>query len=236
LFLDEELLKPLSPDILVELPERWKALQIYIGENSLDETGWVQRLSQPLSNEGINMLYLSTYHFELIFVEEHNQGNALSLLQNSLNKDNGVPKNPNYDNLSVEPSNELLEIISFQRKHMKLLSHALLRLFLDIERSDTTFFSFLSCTDEITLVVPKCHHFGEENQASVTLNSSNWNSILISAGEGGFEKTILNVIARVLANHNISIYYLSTCGDDFILVQDFNLAKAVRILESLNIS
>jgi hypothetical protein len=50
--------------------------------NSLsDETGWAQHLSQPLAEEGIDMLYLSTYHTDIFLVGEQHQTRALQLLK-----------------------------------------------------------------------------------------------------------------------------------------------------------
>lgn len=46
-----------------------------------DETGWAQHLSQPLAEEGIDMLYLSTYHTDIFLVAETDQPRALQLLK-----------------------------------------------------------------------------------------------------------------------------------------------------------
>jgi hypothetical protein len=63
----------------------------------IDETGWAQRLSQPLAEEGIDMLYLSTYHTDIFLVEEHHQQHSIKLFKSNYNKskistgsDNGI--------------------------------------------------------------------------------------------------------------------------------------------------
>jgi hypothetical protein len=55
--------------------------------------------------------------------------------------------------------------------------------------------------------------------------------MLLTAGLGAVSK-----ISEILANHNISIYYLSTFDDDFILVQENDIVEAINCLQKEEIS
>jgi hypothetical protein len=50
---------------------------------------------------------------------------------------------------------------------------------------------------------------------------------LSTAGSGAVGK-----ISEILANQNISIYYLSTFDEDFILVQEAKVQEAIACLQS----
>jgi len=238
LMLDEKSIQKFSGDVLVELTERWKAIQIYEGAEAINQTGWVQKLSQPLAKEGIDMLYLSSYHTDLILVEEQNQAQALNLLKNaSLSgtaKQDTTPIS-GLNCLSVEGSeaDSILQIVSLPRNHLNQLTSEIVKFFLDVERSETNFFSFLSSGNEITLIIPKQNNILQENFTFdfLSINSSSWKYILISAGADGFDVTMVNSVAKILASHKISLFYLSTCDQDFILVEDFNFDNALELLK-----
>jgi len=209
LMLDEISIKKFSGDILVELSERWKAIQIYEGAEAINETGWVQRLSQPLAKEGIDMLYLSTYHTDLILVEEHNQLRAVKLLKENATSqatshptinDNLTKLKKETNRLFVEGSEEILQIISFPRTHLNHFMSEIVRYFIAIDRPESNFFSFLSCGNEITLIIPKQTNILKKNSDFLSINSSSWKYILISAGEDGFDATMVNSVAKILAN------------------------------------
>jgi hypothetical protein len=51
--------------------------------------------------------------------------------------------------------------------------------------------------------------------------------LLLLAGLGAVGK-----ISEILANHNITLYYLSTFDDDFILVPENNVNDAIKFLQS----
>jgi hypothetical protein len=238
LILDEESLSKFSNEVIVELPERWKAIQIYEGAEAINQTGWVQRFSQPLAQEGIDMLYLSTYHTDLILVEEHNQHLALTLLKDNAdwNSSGEEAAMDGMNRLSVESSDEILQIISFPRSYLNQFASELLRYFINVGRSESQFFSFLTSGDEVSLIVSKEANIFQESHASlpyVQVNASSWRYILISAGEDGFDVTMVNWVAKILAQHKISLFYVSTCDQDFILVEDFNFENAVNVLQQI---
>ena len=47
-------------------PGKWKAIQIFEGAQCIDMPGIVSSLSAPLSKAGVEMLYLSTFHTDVI--------------------------------------------------------------------------------------------------------------------------------------------------------------------------
>jgi hypothetical protein len=234
LIADQISVEQFSSDVLVRGSKRWKAIQIYEGAHAINESGWVSRFSQPLAEKGIGMLYLSTYNTDLILVDEAHQIEALGILEKAHSQEESVTKLDNVKStfLSVEPSDIKLKIISFSRIHIDKYSSILLHLFLDVDRSDSNFFSFLSSGEEISLIIPKFEKQFVEQDSLLSINAYTWRSILIFPGESGFEKSMVNSVARVLASYKVSLYYLSTCDQDFILVENSQMDKAVEILQN----
>lgn len=324
-------------DVLSPLPEKWKAIRIYEGAEAINETGWAQHLSQPLAEEGIDMLYLSTYHTDIFLVAETDQPRALQLLKrrnagdsssgsgsktssdasNSLaattatptatttqpastaevththshgkgksKQQNlklsdisvdmpirkGAPLKPqsvNSNCLSVDGYDEILQLISFPRCQLNKLTSEVLKLFIEVGRNDSRIFSFLANDDEVTLIVPRQSPTSATDSASTSnsLNSSSaslsasqgisktapfaalaqlqeqydfllvnpslWKAINIEAGVDGFDAKMVNSVAKVLSIQGISLFYHSTCDQDFILVEDFNFDKALSLLKEM---
>lgn len=47
---------------------------------------------------------------------------------------------------------------------------------------------------------------------------------------------MVDQVAKVLAQNSISIFYLATCNEDFILVAEDDLARSLSLLENVLVS
>jgi len=52
----------------------------------------------------------------------------------------------------------------------------------------------------------------------------------LAAGALGLENTMVSRISAVLADNGVSIYYISTCNDDFLLVETSVVARCLDVL------
>jgi len=73
------------PQCLTIHPENWKAIKIFEGTNSIsDAIGIIATFSSILAAKGINIVYISTYNYDLILVDEHQLDEALLSIQQTL--------------------------------------------------------------------------------------------------------------------------------------------------------
>jgi len=82
--IERSLLSVLPANSLVLCPGVWRAIEIYEGASIIDEIGIVCGLSCPLAEAGFEMIYLSTYHTDLILVKEEKVKEAFECLQKTM--------------------------------------------------------------------------------------------------------------------------------------------------------
>jgi len=100
--------------------------------------------------------------------------------------------------------------------------------------SSDHFFSFTSSQNEFSLILSKsAAETLHKARLDVAINPSTWKAILLAAGASGFENSMVNSVARILAQEQICLYYMSTWNQDFILVEATQLNGALKILKKL---
>jgi hypothetical protein len=86
LILEEKYLSSLPSDTLAVAPARYRAIQVYEGPEAINMTGYISLLSGGITQEGINVIYLSTYNTDLLLVEQSKLDEALKCLRRRLDE------------------------------------------------------------------------------------------------------------------------------------------------------
>lgn len=241
--------------------QHWRAIEIFEGPQALDETGLICKYSEPLARHHLDLIYVSTYHTDLILVEEDNVERAVSSLQQVALENNARSPSPSpqqqlgstdtlprftsqddvealQDESTFETTHILakldtsLHLVNFAETHVPALTHALLQIFL-FPREQSRFFSYTAYGGQVTLILDSVDfdvlqpHF-----ETIVHHEDLWNVIHIQASAAGIDSSVLNFAARVLAQNHISIYYLSTLNDDFILIPQDSSNKALECLQA----
>jgi len=102
---------------------------------------------------------------------------------------------------------------------------------------DGRFFSLttLGSYDGFSLVIDSDDFsvFNSNERRLIVQHSQQWRAIQFNAGEGGVALGAVSELSAALALGGVSIYYLSSSVDDFILVQQSEVEKALGLLRSL---
>ena len=89
----------------------------------------------------------------------------------------------------------------------------------------TKFYSITKAGDELSVVCD------QDNIPAGVLFEKDWRCFgLESVVDGVYSVGIIAVLAKPLADNGISIFNISTYGTNYLLVEDKNLEKAVKIL------
>jgi hypothetical protein len=237
-----------NDDNLVVSKQHYKAIQIFEGADAINQPGLVRRFTQPIAQVGISIIYYSTYYTDLMLVEEERLEQAYAILQKNLptilspqqehrlsseplkSKSNNVIKS-----MELSPLSQRLILACFARESIPHLTHALLKLLLFPDRDDR-FLSITITSEEVSLVMEEksFSSLPTEFCSRVERNANSWKAIQISAGPMGFSGNTLGAVTQVsdiLALNGISIFYLSTFDDDFILVQNDKTEAALKLLQ-----
>jgi hypothetical protein len=126
-----------------------------------------------------------------------------------------------------------LNLVHFSSSQVSSLSHALLKIFLFPSHHDR-FFSYTSYGGQVTLIVDDSEMDTlRPHLEAVTHHEHLWNAIHIQASPEGIDSGVVNYAANVLAANAVSIYYLSTLNDDYILVPEQSTTLALESLQGL---
>lgn len=227
----------------LQLPtQHWRAIEIFEGPQALDETGLISRFSEPLARQHLDLIYVSTYNTDLILVEEGNVERAVTSLQQvaighprssspgplQLGPE-AIPKFASQDDVEalqddstdthiLEKLSSDMHLVNFSASQVPALTHTLLQLFL-FPREEARFFSYTAYGGQVTIILDSVDFASLQPQiSSITHHEDLWNVIHIQASAEGIDSSVLNYAARILAQNHISIYYLSTLNDDYLLV------------------
>lgn len=222
--------------------QHWRAIEIFEGPQALDETGLISRFSEPLARQHLDLIYVSTYNTDLILVEEGNVERAVTSLQQvaighprssspgpqQLGPE-AIPKFASQDDVEalqddstdthiLEKLSSDMHLVNFAASQVPALTHTLLQLFL-FPREEARFFSYTAYGGQVTMILDSVDFASLQPQIStITHHEDLWNVIHIQASAEGIDSSVLNYAARILAQNHISIYYLSTLNDDYLLV------------------
>jgi len=235
LILDEKSLSlfaaAVGPNQVVVSPGIWKVLQVYEGASALNETGVISRLTEPLSQAKIVMIYLSTYNTDLILVPEEKHDEAFSLLNKavtepteSINKHEVSAKGQVF--LTVLP--DRLLIVNFKSQDLRSSCHSLLQQFFF---TSNRFFSFSASPTETSLLIAADSVVSFPPDV-FDIHPQTWKALEVQVGSNVFSGTNVNLLSNILAKAGISIYYLSTFHTDFILVPEDKVQEATNCLKN----
>jgi len=224
---------------LTLFPECWRAIQIFEGEEAIDEVGYVSSLTAPLDKEGINVLYLSTFRTDLLLVRETDLEKAFNILKQLIQQSRRPPIESVTKSRSVLLSKlpYSLKLASFSREALPQFTHYLLNLMLFPSKRPRFLSYTLSPTgsrDEVSLIIDEesLALLSSGSPESLFINKERWFAIQVSGGSTGFTSGLVSDISNTLAHHQISLYYLSTYQSDFTLVTSAQVDLTVASLQS----
>eukprot|EP01089_Gocevia_fonbrunei_P016913 TRINITY_DN5357_c0_g2_i1.p1 TRINITY_DN5357_c0_g2~~TRINITY_DN5357_c0_g2_i1.p1 ORF type:complete len:173 (+),score=25.53 TRINITY_DN5357_c0_g2_i1:64-519(+) len=134
----------------------------------------------------------------------------------------------------LSPIDQTLRLVYLKTESIDTITHSLLKVLL----SPSNFFSFTRSGDEITLVIDESALEALNTESTIQIHPVNWKVIQVELGSGGFEGPtgVVTILSEALAEKEISVYYLSTINNDFILVQEHAVNAAIECLVSQNLA
>tara|TARA_R110002050_G_scaffold61174_1_gene135391 strand:- start:233 stop:997 length:765 start_codon:yes stop_codon:yes gene_type:complete len=238
----------LSQTLTLEVLGPYGALLVYEGASAIDQAGYIQSMTTILIEANINIIYSSTFTSDLILCPQSQLQEAYDhiisgfddvghlRLGNSHVKEAYTGLAPKVEDGTgilqgpavVSPVANGLRIVSVKRSTMESLMHAICRV-LFFDNAPTDFISVTMTDDEVSLV-------GFKSALStlpadiIEENSRSWSALQLTAG---FGSSMVWSASDCLARANISIYYLSSSHDDYILIPEGNRVDALHCFENL---
>uniref|UniRef100_A0A8C4R7P5 Cytosolic arginine sensor for mTORC1 subunit 2 n=1 Tax=Eptatretus burgeri TaxID=7764 RepID=A0A8C4R7P5_EPTBU len=133
-----------------------------------------------------------------------------------------------------------LKIASVPRDSLHSCTHGVFKLAFLAEKTRCKFFSFTQTPEDYTLIVDEEGLKEFPASERLTVADATWAALNVASGGGhspaaasavGVTKIAKSVIAP-LADHNVSVFMLSTYQTDFILVRERDLPTVVRTLSA----
>uniref|UniRef100_UPI00358FE0D7 cytosolic arginine sensor for mTORC1 subunit 2 isoform X2 n=1 Tax=Myxine glutinosa TaxID=7769 RepID=UPI00358FE0D7 len=133
-----------------------------------------------------------------------------------------------------------LKIASVPRDNLHACTHGVFKLAFLAEKTRCKFFSFTQTPEDYTLIVDEEGLKEFPASERLTVADATWAALNVASGGGhspaaasavGVTKIAKSVIAP-LADHNVSVFMLSTYQTDFILVRERDLPTVVRTLSA----
>lgn len=85
-----------------------------------------------------------------------------------------------------------------------------------------------SSIDKLIAHLPKETSVNEE-ESHILVNHRGWHAVQFDPGSLGFGDGMVSEISALLSAHGISIYYISGCTDDYILVEEQHMSKVMKL-------
>uniref|UniRef100_A0A3P9PHD5 Cytosolic arginine sensor for mTORC1 subunit 2 n=1 Tax=Poecilia reticulata TaxID=8081 RepID=A0A3P9PHD5_POERE len=132
-----------------------------------------------------------------------------------------------------------LKVASIEKEGIEICTHGLIKLAFLASKTRCKFFSLTETPEDYTIIVDE-EGFKELPQSNlISVADSTWLALNVVSGGGnasssqpiGVTKIAKSVIAP-LADHNISVFMLSTYQTDFILVRERDLPMVMHTLSS----
>ncbi|XP_033112147.1 cytosolic arginine sensor for mTORC1 subunit 2-like [Anneissia japonica] len=130
-----------------------------------------------------------------------------------------------------------LHICSIARENASILSHPILKLILARSSFKCKYFCLTVTPDDITLVLDEDGYKELPEDVTVSSQCSLWVAMhaTCEASEGGpCMNKLTKYVILPLADSEISVFNISTFQDDFILIKESDLEKAVACLSRSN--
>ena len=235
-------LAAVTPELQID-EIQWNVVRVGEGSLGFESIGVVERLVQPLANASIPVLYLSTYSTDYCLLPRERREEALDCLLPSALPPGGdaaaAPPSPHTHThpltvLDAAPSH----VVRLDKRHRQRHTGALLRLLFMPQRGDSpqAIASLTETADEISLMSGMNTVWWEEYVRSaedVQHDSQEWVPIRVGGADGTplSEIGVVATQAKILADADISILYLSTFFSDFTLVQRADVDRAAAAFE-----
>jgi hypothetical protein len=219
----------------------------------LDEAGYVRLLSGALADNGIPLIYLSTFNTDLLLVVEDRFDEAMCTLQDRVKSltttlgNNPQARNGAIPSLQLSLRSNVLRIAALDPERIDSYSRSLIQVVLfphlkldtnsesEIESEETPtgtprFLSLTYAENERTLIADEHTIATIEEKNFLGINPFQWQAIEVHEGEiAGLEKT--SWLSGVLANRNIPLFYMTTFDVDYLLVKQTRVKDAMKCLE-----
>lgn len=245
LMLPSPALSSFPPSALSDLGSAWRLLRVYEGPEANDAPGYLQHFTAPLHALALPSLAVSTSDSDLILVKTSDSDRALKCLLEVAQRLTGAPLRPPTlpPSPTPQPSGTTLTLLSpplrlvtLPRPLLRSLAAPLTDLLSSPPRPGR-FFSLASCggPDALALVLDPLDwsRFTPPERRHLHVHPLEWRAILFDAGEGGFTMGAVSELSGVLAGAGLSIYYLSACNEDYILVQHSQVDRALLHLRAV---
>ena len=233
-----------APNVTTIDETDWSVVRVGEGALGFEEIGVVERLTQPLAQAGIPVLYQSTYSTDYILIPRDRLDEALRCLLSAhwqpASRGGALPEEA-VAHAHAYPLTVLRErcsILRLEKAHRQRHTGALIRLLFMPQASDAAqaIASLTETDDEISLIAGASGWWAaycESEAEGLQHDPQVWVPIRVGDAEG-IPISATGVIAaqsKVLANEECSILYLSTFHSDFTLVQHDDVERASLAFE-----
>lgn len=143
------------------------------------------------------------------------------------------------DSVGLTPLTYALAIIGCSYTVFRSYMHTFLKLFIHHDIIDQRFLSITFYQFQFSIVLNReflsslIESIPEDN---IKANDFSWNPIHVQEIPEGVSSDVVSFASDILAENGVSIYYLSTMTDDYILVPTDLLENAVNSLETFSTS
>uniref|UniRef100_A0A8C6TNH3 Cytosolic arginine sensor for mTORC1 subunit 2 n=1 Tax=Neogobius melanostomus TaxID=47308 RepID=A0A8C6TNH3_9GOBI len=124
-----------------------------------------------------------------------------------------------------------LKVASIEKEGIQVCTHGLLKLAFLSSRTRCKFFSLTETPEDYTIILPQSEFMSVADASWLALNVVSGGGNASSSQPIGVTKIAKSVIAP-LADHNISVFMLSTYQTDYILVRERDLPLVMHTLSS----
>lgn len=239
----------------------WTVVRVGEGSLGFASVGVVERMTEPLADAGIPVLYNSTFSTDYCLLPRERLDDALRTLAlhcgdaataGSSGSAAAAPAS-STDELGAEMQghthpltvleNAPSHVLRLEKRHRQRHTGALLRLLFMPQPDDAppAIASLTETADEISLVACASRHSWwveylahEGADYGLQHDDQEWVPIRVGGADGTpiEEIGVIATQAKVLAEADISILYLSTFFSDFTLVQRADVERAAEAFES----
>ena len=233
-----ERLSASAPESVVQDECEWAVVRVGEGSLGFESVGVIERITEPLARHQIPVLYTSTYSTDYCLIPRERLDEALQVLTTPAAH---LPVDGGSTSLHTHPLTVMdcsTSIMQLEKAHRQQHTGALLRM-LFMPRGDDPHQAIVSLTetaDEISLVAGAAPWWDEHMRTAQGLQDDPqvWVPIRVGDEHGTpLEETgVVATQAKVLAEANLSILYLSTFYSDYTLVQRDDVDCAADAFET----
>jgi len=227
LILDDELVKQMDSDLLLDCDPHWGVIQVDLGQMGYVGYGLIRSVCEPLARKKIPLYYVSTTNNDLILVKNDRLQEAMQCLSTALSEPCG-----SRDAEFVPQPLPGLKLRKFTQAYLSSFSwaqkdeymKALIKILFYNQQKDS-FFSFTQNDDEISLFIdPQAGKILMKVETEDCINfDKTWGTIIIEFDHNKKKKRelpgVVSSLSRILADQQIPILYLSTFSDSLLLVK-----------------